>query len=317
MKILLTGGAGFIGSHLAEALLKRGDQIDCLDNFNDYYNPAIKRENIKNSLKYSSYQLIEGDILDLELLSRLFNKNNYDAVVHLAARAGVRPSLKEPFLYQEVNIRGTMNLLEMTRIHQIQKFIFASTSSVYGKNKKVPFSEADAVDQPVSPYAATKRAAEIIAYTYYHLYQIAITCLRFFTVYGPRQRPDMAIHKFTELIYSGKSIQMFGDGQSERDYTYVDDIIHGVIQAIDRTGGYKIYNLGESRTTSLKRLIELIEENLNKKAIVQPMPFQPGDVPITYADISLAKNELAYKPAISVEVGIKRFVEWFLQQKNK
>jgi UDP-glucuronate 4-epimerase len=317
MKILLTGGAGFIGSHLAEALLKRGDQVDCLDNFNDYYDPAIKRENIKQSLNYSTYQLIEGEILDFELLSRLFDKNNYDAVVHLAARAGVRPSLKEPFLYQEVNIRGTMNLLEMGRIHRIQKFIFASTSSVYGKNKKVPFSEADAVDQPVSPYAATKRAAEIIAYTYHHLYQIAITCLRFFTVYGPRQRPDMAIHKFAELIYSGKSIQMFGDGQSERDYTYVDDIIHGVTQAIDRTAGYKIYNLGESRTTSLIRLIELIEENLNKKAIIQPMPFQPGDVPITYADISLAKSELAYRPGIPVEVGIKRFVEWFLQQKNK
>lgn len=317
MKILLTGGAGFIGSHLAEALLKRGDQIDCLDNFNDYYLPAIKRENIKPGLTYSTYRLIEGDILDFELLNRLFENTHYDAIVHLAARAGVRPSLKEPFLYQEVNIRGTMNLLEMARIHRVQKFIFASTSSVYGKNKKVPFSESDAVDQPVSPYAATKRAAEIIAYTYHHLYQLAVTCLRFFTVYGPRQRPDMAIHKFAELIWSGKPIQMFGDGLSERDYTYVDDIIHGIIQAIDRTTDYRIYNLGESRTTSLKRLIELIEENLQKKAIIQPMPFQPGDVPITYADVSRAKAELAYQPGIPVEVGIKRFIEWFLQQKNK
>ncbi|MBN2089832.1 GDP-mannose 4,6-dehydratase [candidate division KSB1 bacterium] len=315
MKIFLTGGAGFIGSHLCEALLKRGDSIDCIDNFNDYYDPQIKRTNIEQALAYPEFKLIEGDILDTELLEQQFKQNNYDLIVHLAARAGVRPSLKQPLLYQEVNIQGTMNLLELARKYQVHKMVFASTSSVYGNNKKVPFSESDFVDQPVSPYAATKRACEIIAYTYYHLFKISVTCLRFFTVYGPRQRPDMAIHKFTNLIHHEKPIPMFGDGSSRRDYTYIEDIIHGVVQAIDRCDGYHIFNLGESNTISLKELIQLIEKYLGKKAIIDAHPFQPGDVEITYADISKAREELEYQPKTLVEVGVKNFVEWYLKYK--
>jgi len=314
MNILLTGGAGFIGSHLSEYLLKRGDKIDCLDNFNDYYDPKIKWENIKPVLSHPSWQLIQGDILDQRLLQKIFTEKEYEVIVHLAARAGVRPSLKEPLLYQEVNIRGTMNLLEMAKEFQVKRFIFASTSSVYGNNTKVPFSEDNPVDQPVSPYAATKRAGEIIAYTYHHLYCLSITCLRFFTVYGPRQRPDMAIHKFTDLIYQARPIPMYGDGSSKRDYTYISDIIQGVVQAIDRCEGYHIYNLGEANTISLKELIRLIEKYLGKKARIDLMPFQPGDVPITYADVTRARKELNYQPNVPIETGIKHFVEWYLER---
>lgn len=259
--------------------------------------------------------MIQGDILDNSLLNKIFENKKYDIIVHLAARAGVRPSLKEPLLYQEVNIRGTMNLLELAKTHRIKKFVFASSSSVYGNNKKVPFSEADFVDNPVSPYAATKRMGEIMAYTYHHLYDISLTCLRFFTVYGPRQRPDMAIHKFTDLIHNGKSIPMFGDGSSQRDYTYISDIVHGIVQSIDRCQGYRIYNLGESNVISLKNLIALIEKYLGKKARIERLPFQPGDVPITYADVSLAKNELDYQPKVHIETGVKKFVEWYLENK--
>ena len=261
MKLLVTGGAGFIGSHLIDYLLKNGNSVDCLDNFNDYYDPAIKWSNIEKFQKHQSFQLVKGDIRDLDFLSGIFQKNKYDIIVHLAARAGVRPSIKQPLLYQDVNIRGTMNLLEMAKEYNIQKFIFASSSSVYGNNKKVPFCEDDFVDHPISPYAATKRMGEIICYSYHHLYSLSITCLRFFTVYGPGQRPDMAIRRFTELIDHGEKVPMFGDGSSRRDYTYISDIIQGINLAINKCDGYHIYNLGESKTIELRDLIKLIEDN--------------------------------------------------------
>lgn len=318
MKVLLTGGAGFIGSNLTRSLLDRGDNVVCLDNFNTYYDPAIKRENIADYVPNTNYTLVDGDIRDFDLLTKVFDEGDFDIVVHLAARAGVRPSLVDPMLYQDVNLKGTVNLLEQAKRHKIAKFVFASSSSVYGKNKKVPFSEDDFVDHPVSPYAATKRAGEVLAYTYHHLYDMSISCLRFFTVYGPRQRPDMAIHKFTDLIYHKKPIQMFGDGSSQRDYTFVSDIVHGIIQSMDRCSGYNIYNLGESNTISLKELIGLIEDSIDVKAIIEPKPFQPGDVQITYADVTKARKELDYNPQVNVEEGIKRFAVWYLnREQNK
>ena len=311
MRILLTGGAGFIGSHLTERLLEDGFSVICLDNFNDFYDPQIKRRNLSAFLENDAYTLVEGDILDWELLERLFGEHHIDAVIHLAARAGVRPSLQQPLLYQDVNCRGTQNLLEMAKEHGVQKFVFASSSSVYGENKKVPFSENDPVDFPVSPYAATKKAGELICYTYYHLYHLPMTCLRFFTVYGPRQRPDMAIHKFTRLIESGLEVPVYGDGTSRRDYTYIDDIIEGVMAALRHCRNYRIYNLGESQTVELREMISLIENKLDKKARVKKMPRQPGDVPITYADISRARDELKYQPQTHIEDGITLFIEWF------
>ena len=315
MRILLTGGAGFIGSHLAEKLLERGDEVVCLDNFNDYYDPAVKRRNIAAVLEHPAYALVEGDILDERLLDDVFEGHAFDAIVHLAARAGVRPSIQQPLLYEQVNVRGTQLLLEQARKHEIRKFIFASSSSVYGANKKVPFSETDFVDNPVSPYAATKKAGELICYTYHHLYDLSCSCLRFFTVYGPRQRPDMAIHKFTRLIDAGEPVPMFGDGSSRRDYTYIDDVLQGVLQSIDRCEGYEVYNLGESRTIALRELIEKLEQLLGKKAIIQQLPPQPGDVPITYADISKARKKLDYNPKFPIEKGLEQFVRWFKEQK--
>ncbi|NOZ57684.1 MAG: NAD-dependent epimerase/dehydratase family protein [Calditrichaeota bacterium] len=316
MRILLTGGAGFIGSHLAEKLLERGDQVVCLDNFNDYYDPAVKRRNIAGMLEHPAYTLVEGDILDEKLLTDVFEANTFDAIVHLAARAGVRPSIQQPLLYEQVNVRGTQLLLEQARAHEVPKFIFASSSSVYGANKKVPFSETDFVDNPVSPYAATKKAGELICYTYHHLYDISCSCLRFFTVYGPRQRPDMAIHKFTRLIDAGEPVPMFGDGSSRRDYTYIDDVLQGVIQSIDRCEGYEIYNLGESQTIALRDLISKLETLLGKKARIQKLPPQPGDVPITYADISKAREKLGYNPQFPLDEGLERFVRWFKEEKK-
>ena len=313
MRILLTGGAGFIGSHLAEGLLHDGHEIDCLDNFNDYYDPAIKRSNILVALQHPSFTLIQGDILDLQELQHHFENRRYDIIVHLAARAGVRPSIQDPLLYEKVNVQGTMHLLELCKRYQVKKFVFASSSSVYGSNSKVPFSETDPVDNPISPYAATKKAGELICYTYHHLYDISVTCLRFFTVYGPRQRPDMAIHKFAKLIYEGKPVAVFGSGTSKRDYTYIDDIIQGLRASINKCQGYRIYNLGESNTVELKHLMELIQSALGKKAIIEHLPDQPGDVPITFADISLARKELNYNPQTAIEEGIERFARWFKQ----
>ncbi|MDP1808983.1 MAG: GDP-mannose 4,6-dehydratase [Actinomycetota bacterium] len=312
MAILITGGAGFIGSHLTERLLADGRQVVCLDNFNDYYDPAVKRRNIAAALLNAKYTLVEGDILDAGLLDALFAAHDFKLIVHLAARAGVRPSLADPILYEKVNCQGTLNLLERARQAPLDHFVFGSSSSVYGINGKVPFSEVDPVNQPISPYAATKRAGELLCYTYHHLYGLPITCLRFFTVYGPRQRPDMAIHKFTRLIDAGEEITLFGDGKSRRDYTYVDDIIDGVTKAMDKPRGYKIYNLGESQTIELLDLIRLIESALGKEAKINWQPNQPGDVPITFADITLAKRDLGYAPTTPIESGIPRFVNWYL-----
>lgn len=311
MHYLITGGAGFIGSHLSERLLSEGHEILCIDNFNDYYDPKIKEKNLKVSQDYNNFRLIPGDILDEELLDKIFRQNQFDGIIHLAARAGVRPSVLQPKLYEEVNIRGTLNLLEQAKNKNIKKIILASSSSVYGNNKKVPFSESDPVDNPISPYAATKKACELIAYTYSTLYDISISCLRFFTVYGPRQRPDMAIHKFTKLIASGEEIPVFGDGKVKRDFTYYSDIIDGLVRSIDRCNGYNIYNLGESQVIELMDLVSLIEKYLGKKAKINWQPRQPGDVEITYADVTKAKNELDYNPKVNIETGIKQFIKWF------
>jgi UDP-glucuronate 4-epimerase len=311
--ILITGGAGFIGSHLVERLLAEGSwRITVVDDFNDFYDPAIKRENVRERLANPDYKLIEADIRDYEALSQAFADTNFDCIVHLAARAGVRPSLKEPRLFVETNINGTLNLLELARAHGVQQFVFGSSSSVYGVNSKVPFREEDPIFNPISPYAATKAAGELICHSYAHLYDMRIVCLRFFTVYGARQRPDLAIHKFAKLISAGQPIPVFGDGTTRRDYTYVDDIIAGVRAAIDYDQSkYEVINLGESRTVELGELISLIERALDLKAEIDRQPPQPGDVPQTFADISKARQLLGYNPQTQIEEGIKKFVAWF------
>ena len=311
--LLITGGAGFIGSHLVDRLLATDiDRITVIDDFNDFYDPSIKRANITEHLKDSRYQLNEVDIRDRQSLEQVFKNNNFDCVVHLAARAGVRPSLAEPQLYTETNINGTLNLLELARQNNIKQFVFGSSSSVYGINAKVPFSEDDPIRQPISPYAATKGAGELLCHTYAHLYGLRCICLRFFTVYGPRQRPDLAIHKFAKLITQGKPIPVFGDGTTRRDYTYVDDIIDGVMAAIvyDKRD-YEVINLGESRTVELRELIQLLEKELDTHATIDRQPSQPGDVPQTFADISKARALLGYNPKTQIEEGLRRFVEWF------
>jgi UDP-glucuronate 4-epimerase len=310
-RILVTGGAGFIGSHLVDRLLKDGKHVVCLDNFDSFYDPEIKRRNISSYLQSSAFRLVEGDIRNMEDLEAVFREGGINKVVHLAARAGVRPSIQNPHLYEEVNVRGTLNLLELARIYHVENLVFASSSSVYGINAKVPFSEADDVSVPISPYAATKRAGELLCYTYHHLYDLPVTCLRFFTVYGPRQRPEMAIHMFTRLVDQGAEIPMFGDGTSRRDYTYISDIIDGVMAAVDRTSGYEIINLGNSKTVELRRLVSLIETNLGKTAIVRRLSPQPGDVHITFADVSKAQRLLGYDPKVDIEMGIKSFVRWY------
>lgn len=311
--VLITGGAGFIGSHLAEHLLAEGGwKISIVDDLNDFYSPEIKRANLRQIKEKGDFQFFEADIRRPESLRPVFDENEFDTIVHLAARAGVRPSLKEPKLYTETNINGTVNLLELARDYEIKQFVFGSSSSVYGENEKLPFSEADPIFCPISPYAATKAAGELICHTYSHLFGIRTVCLRFFTVYGARQRPDLAIHKFSKLIWDEKPIQMFGDGSTRRDYTYVDDIISGVRSAMDYDASmHEVFNLGESETTELLRLIELLEDALGKKAVIDRQPMQPGDVPITYADISKAREMLGYNPQTKIEQGIPKFVEWF------
>lgn len=312
--ILVTGGAGFIGSHLLERLLGRGDRIICIDNFDPYYPPEVKRRNIEHIINDKNLELIESDIRNKEELGRVFNVHTIDSIVHLAARAGVRASISDPHLYQDVNIGGTLNLLELAREHGIENFVFGSSSSVYGGSDRIPFHEDDSLTPPLSPYAATKQAGELFCHTYHHLYSIPVTCLRFFTVYGPRQRPDMAIHKFTSLIDRGEEIPLYGDGSSQRDYTYISDIIEGIVSAVDKKLDFGIINLGESQTTRLTRLISLCEENLGKKAKVKKLPDQPGDVPITFADISKAKTLLGYDPQVNIEDGIALFVQWHRKQ---
>jgi UDP-glucuronate 4-epimerase len=307
-KILVTGGAGFIGSHTSERLLARGDDVVVLDNFNDAYDPAIKRA---NAAALRKAKVVTGDIRDRELVAQLFQEHRFDGVVHLAAMAGVRPSLLDPLHYEDVNMRGTITLLEEARRRPKLRFVFASSSSVYGARDKVPFSERDDIPHPVSPYAATKRAGELMCYTYHHLYGIPITCLRFFTVYGPRQRPEMAIAKFTKALIEGQPIPFFGDGSTRRDYTYVDDIVDGVVAALDRCAGYEIFNLGESATTSLSELVEGLAQAVGVSAVLDRQPNQPGDVPLTCADVSKAKALLGYEPRTPVAVGLARYVEWY------
>jgi UDP-glucuronate 4-epimerase len=311
MNILVTGGAGFIGSHVCEKLISSGHKVICVDNFNDYYNPQIKENNVSEIRKDRNFILFRNDILKNDLLEYIFLNNSIDLVIHLAARAGVRPSIANARLYEEVNVRGTINLLECCKKFGVHRFVFASSSSVYGGNRKIPFSEDDNVDHPVSPYAATKKAGELICYTYSHLFELNIYCYRFFTVYGPRQRPEMAIHKFTGLILSGKPIDVYGDGMSSRDYTYIDDITDTVTGNIDNIKGYEIFNLGNSRPVKLEELIGLIESATGKKTIMNRMDFQPGDVQTTFADITKAKKMLRYNPSTPIESGISKFVEWY------
>jgi UDP-glucuronate 4-epimerase len=312
--VLVTGSAGFIGSHLVEHLLEQKKVIVGLDNFDPFYDPAAKRRNLTRAIDYDGFSLIEGDIRDTDLLHTIFKTHSIETVVHLAARAGVRPSIQQPLVYQDVNINGTMGLLEMARMYRVKKFVFASSSSVYGNNTKTPFSETDNVDYPISPYAATKKAGELLCYTYHHLYHFDVACLRFFTAYGPRQRPDMAVHKFTRLIYEGKEVPIFGDGQTRRDYTYIADIVQGIVGSMNyQESGYEIFNLGESQVTPLLPLVRLIETHMGKKASLQYLPEQPGDVKITYADISKARRLLGYAPSTSIETGVRCFVDWFLE----
>lgn len=315
--ILVTGGAGFIGSHLVDRLLRSEDaNITVVDDFNDFYEPDIKRANVSNHIGNDRYTIVEADIRDRQALDRLFEKQHFDCIVHLAARAGVRPSLSQPELYSETNIKGTLNLLEVARVNGVNQFVFGSSSSVYGINAMVPFSEDDPIRQPISPYAATKAAGELLCHTYSHLYRLRCVCLRFFTVYGARQRPDLAIHKFARLMTSGKPIPVFGDGTTRRDYTYIDDIISGVMASIayDKSD-YEVFNLGESQTVELRELISLLEKALDCHAIIDRQPLQPGDVPQTFADITKARQLLGYDPQTKIEDGIQRFVEWFRQSR--
>lgn len=317
MNILITGGAGFIGSHLADALVARGEKVTVIDEFNDFYDPKLKRENTAPHLSNPSYTLIEGDIRDTDKVLRMFEETRFDAVVHLAARAGVRPSIEEPLLYEQVNCVGTLNLLEAARKTGIGNFVFASSSSVYGINSKVPFSEGDPITCPISPYATTKRAGELMCYTYSHLYKLPSTCLRFFTVYGERGRPDMAVAKFTRLIHDGKPIQVYGDGTAQRDFTYVGDIIEGLLKAVYTPSRYEIVNLGGANTIEVNRLIELIEGALGKKAEIKYLQPVPGDVPITYADAAKARELLGFTAAVRIDEGVERYVKWFLERERR
>lgn len=311
--ILITGGAGFLGSHLVDRLMSEGDwRITVVDDFNDFYDPSIKRENIAVHLANPSFKLIEADIRDLGALESARSEAKFDCIVHLAARAGVRPSLRAPRLYLETNVNGTLNLLELARACGVRRFVFGSSSSVYGINQKVPFSEDDPIFNPISPYAATKAAGELLCHSYAHLYDLRIVCLRFFTVYGARQRPDLAIHKFAKLMRAGQPIPVFGDGTTRRDYTYIDDIISGVRAAIDYDASkYEVINLGESRTVELRELISLLERALDRHAEIDRQPVQPGDVPQTFADITKARRLLGYDPQTQIEEGLEKFVEWF------
>ena len=314
MKILVTGGAGFIGSHTVDRLLSKGAVVTVLDEFNDYYDPAIKRANIA-SFK-GDVRIIDGDIRDKDLVHSTFENGSFDAVIHLAARAGVRPSIDDPELYLASNIYGTHHLLEAAKRTDVPRFLFASSSSVYGINKKVPFSETDRIEQTISPYAMTKMCGEQMCSNYSNLYGIRTVALRFFTVYGPRQRPDLAISKFTKLIDEGKPVPRYGDGSTARDYTFVHDIVDGIMASMEYDGDlFDIFNLGGSQTTTLSELIAAVENALGKKAIIQDLPMQPGDVPRTFADVSKAGRLLGYAPHTPIQEGIPKFVEWYLSRK--
>jgi UDP-glucuronate 4-epimerase len=313
MKALVTGAAGFIGSHLCHRLLADDWAVVGVDNFDSYYDPRIKRRNISNCLKNKNFLLVEADVRDSEAMDRVVDED-IRIIVHLAAMAGVRPSIARPLLYADVNVNGTMAVLELAKRRRIEKFIFGSSSSIYGNNKKIPFSENDNVDFPISPYAATKKAGELICHTYHHLYGMSVTCLRFFTVYGPRQRPDLAIYKFVKLIEQGKPIDVYGDGTMMRDFTYIDDIIDGIVSAMGRCNGFNIYNLGESQPVSVNDLITEIEKVVGKKAARQYQPAPPGECLRTYADITKAAKELGYHPSTSIQAGLQKFTAWLREQ---
>lgn len=315
MRILVTGGAGFIGSHLVETLLAAGHAVAILDDFNDFYDPQIKQANISGFAKDVTVHHL--DFRDGTSVRNLFDREKFGVIAHLAARAGVRPSIQHPQLYYDTNVTGTLHLLEAARVTGVERFIFASSSSVYGASKTVPFSEDQHLIQTFSPYAATKIAGEFLCSTYSHLYQLRVVGLRYFTVYGPRQRPDLAIHQFTKRIYAGQTIQQFGDGTTRRDYTYIDDVIQGTISALQYEGPlFDIFNLGESETIQLKDLIVAIENALGKKAKINQLPEQPGDMPLTCADISKARKLLDYRPTTPLNEGLPRFVEWFLRSQT-
>lgn len=309
--ILITGAAGFIGSSLAERLLGRGDTVVGLDNFDPYYDAAVKRRNISGSLSHPKYSFYELDICDEPALRELFSRERPDVVVHLAARAGVRPSLADPNLYHRVNVIGSQHVLDACRQYPVSHLVWASSSSVYGGSTKVPFTEEDPVMRPISPYAATKRMNELMGHVYNHVYGVNVTMLRFFTVYGPRQRPDMAISKFTRLIARGEAVPMFGDGSTRRDYTYIEDILDGLVRAVDIPFPYEIFNLGESRTITLREMIDVIARQVGKTPFIKELPMQPGDVEITYANIDKARRVLGYNPKFPFEEGVRRYVEWY------
>jgi UDP-glucuronate 4-epimerase len=318
-QVLVTGAAGFIGSHVVERLLAAEHEVIGLDNLDDFYSRAVKRQNLAPALDNPLFRFVEGDIRDPDALEAL--PGGISLIIHLAARAGVRPSIEQPLLYQEVNVRGTQQLLEYARSAGIRRFLFGSSSSVYGNSEKVPFSEDDRVGHPISPYAATKRAGELLCHTYHHLFGIGCVALRFFTVYGPRQRPDLAIHKFTRMMSNGDPIPRFGDGSTERDYTHIDDILQGIDGAVrfleDRADAFEIINLGESETVALSRLISLIAESLGVEPRIEQLPMQPGDVVLTYADISRARRLLGYDPRTKIQDGIPAFVEWFRSKRDR
>ncbi|MFZ0829499.1 MAG: SDR family NAD(P)-dependent oxidoreductase [Verrucomicrobiia bacterium] len=312
MNFLVTGGAGFIGSHVCERLLLAGHAVWAFDDLNPFYDPQLKRRNLRDIQSLARpFEFIHGDLCDRAALDELLGNVRFDQVIHLAARAGVRPSLAEPALYQRVNVEGTVNLLEAARKNRVKKIIIASSSSVYGVNSKVPFNEADPIFSAISPYAASKLACESLGHVYHHVYGLDVAMLRLFTVYGPRQRPDLAIRKFATLIQAGKPIPVFGDGSMARDYTYVTDTVAGILAATQKEFGFQIFNLGESQTVTLGRLVELIEAALGKTAIVDRQPPQPGDVPVTFADITKARAQLGYDPQVKIEAGIRLFIDWF------
>lgn len=313
MKILVTGGAGFIGSHLSKALLDRGDEVVVIDNFNDFYDVRVKEMNVAMFKENPKFSLERGDITDFPFLEKVFSKHKIDKIMHLAAYAGVPHSIKEPRLYTYVNVDGTVNLLDLSIKHKVKNFVFASSSSVYGGRTKVPFKETDLTNRPISPYAATKAAGELICYTYHHIYKMPTTCLRFFTVYGPNQRPyGMAHQKFMKQIYRGIPVTLYGDGGMARDFTYIDDIVSGIMSALDKNLPFEVVNLGNSDTVTLIRLISTIESVLGKKAVIENLPVPPTEVPITYADITYAKKVLGYSPKTSIEEGVKKQVAFFL-----
>jgi UDP-glucuronate 4-epimerase len=311
MNFLVTGGAGFIGSHVCERLLRDGHRVCALDDLNAFYDPLIKERNLAEvRAAGGTFEFIKGDLTDRAVVDACFATAHFDQVIHLAARAGVRPSLEEPALYQRVNVEGTVNILEAARLASVKKITLASSSSVYGVNSKVPFTESDPIFQAISPYAASKLACEALGHVYHHIYGMDVAMLRFFTVYGPRQRPDLAIHKFARLILAGQPIPFYGDGSTRRDYTYVEDIVDGIMACTQKELGYQIFNLGESQTIPLSRLVNLLEQALGRKAVLNRLPLQPGDVPVTFANIDKARILLGYNPSVKIEAGVTRFVQW-------